>query len=367
MTRMSVALLTLGDPGRVTGGYLYHQRLAGRAADHDAELRFVSVPELSFPFVMAAGPRWLPMLDATRADVLVLDSISAAAAAPWLRRVCVPVVGMLHQPPGGMDRRALRWLQAPFDRRAYRSARLLIAASEWLADELVRRGISRRRVRVIPPGRDPSAPLRPGDTARSGGRAAPAHETREDLRRGRRVAVLTVANWLPRKGIVELLEAFAGLPTDVATLHLVGDPVADVRYAARVRRRLASPRLRERVVVHGPVDAGRVAAMYAAADVFALPSFVEPYGTVWGEAMAAGLPVVGWRAGNLPYLADHERDALLVPPGDVRGLRGWLARLAVDEPLRRRLGAAAARRALERPTWDETAARFFSTVREAAG
>jgi hypothetical protein len=35
----------------------------------------------------------------------------------------------------------------------------------------------------------------------------------------------------------------------------------------------------------------------------ALPSLREPYGTVYGEAMAAGLPADGWGAGNLPRLA----------------------------------------------------------------
>src|SRR5918992_3709594 len=133
MTRMSVALVTLGDPGRVTGGYLYHRRLATRAAAHGAELRFVSVPQLPFPLVTASGPRWLAQLRAMRPDVVVVDSIAAAAAAPWLRWVDAPLVSILHQLPGGMDRpRPVRRLLGPFDRWAYRSARLLIAASEWL-------------------------------------------------------------------------------------------------------------------------------------------------------------------------------------------------------------------------------------------
>ena len=81
--------------------------------------------------------------------------------------------------------------------------------------------------------------------------------------------------------------------------------------------------------------------MYRDADVFVLPSVREPYGTVYGEAMAAGLPVVGWRAGNLPHLASHEREGLLVEPGDVRALTSALRRLTEDEELRTRLGAAA--------------------------
>ena len=58
--------------------------------------------------------------------------------------------------------------------------------------------------------------------------------------------------------------------------------------------------------------------LYRSADVFVLPSYREPYGTVYGEAMAAGLPVVGWRAGNLPNLARAR------PRGaDPRARRRW--------------------------------------------
>jgi glycosyltransferase involved in cell wall biosynthesis len=117
-------------------------------------------------------------------------------------------------------------------------------------------------------------------------------------------------------------------------------------------------------VVHGRLRREDVAALYQAADAFVLPAFREPYGTVWGEAMAFGLPVVGWRAGNLPYLAVDEREGLLVEPGDVDGLAGALSRLAVDEELRARLGAAAKRRAVARPTWDVSAALFFGAIRE---
>jgi glycosyltransferase involved in cell wall biosynthesis len=75
--------------------------------------------------------------------------------------------------------------------------------------------------------------------------------------------------------------------------------------------------------------------------------------------------VIGWRAANLPFLADHEREGLLAPPGDVGALREALRRIAVDDELRDRLGRAAGRRAASRPTWDETAARFFALLRAA--
>jgi glycosyltransferase involved in cell wall biosynthesis len=352
MTRiLTVSLVTLGDPGRLTGGYRYHRRMAELAPACGAEVRFVSFPDRPFPLPALAGPAVLRQTSAS--DVLALDSIAAAFLAPWLlRRPGPPVAGSLHQPPGGIDHRPpRRGVQAPLDRLAWRRARLLLVASQALGDELTAQGFPPERLRVVPPGRDlPPAPVGPPP----------------DLRQGRRAALLSVGNWVERKGFLELLEAVARLPDGLATLHLAGDDGADPAYGARVRERLARPDLAGRVVVHGPLPAERVAALYQAADVFALPSLREPYGTVWGEAMAAGLPVVGWRAGNLPHLATDGREGLLAAPGDVAALSAALARLASDEELRRRLAAAAAERAATRPTWAESAALFFGALREAA-
>src|ERR671922_760356 len=126
MTRTRVTLLTVGDPNRVTGGYLFHRRLAERAPRHEAEMTFVSIPDVPLPWAIATGPVWLKAPATRSADVLVLDSLAATAAAPWLSHIAAPVVGMLHQPPGGMDApRLARWFRAPFDRRAYRTCGVL--------------------------------------------------------------------------------------------------------------------------------------------------------------------------------------------------------------------------------------------------
>jgi glycosyltransferase involved in cell wall biosynthesis len=287
-----------------------------------------------------------------RASAVLVDSIAAALAAPALatRRHRIPVIAVLHQPPGGIDHGIVRArTQAPLDRLALRRADVLIAASDHLAEQLVDAGFARSRIRVVPPGRDVAPP-----------RSGPA----QDLRSGRRVAFLTVANWLPQKGILELLEAFARLPADAATLHVAGDELADTRYAARVRSRLEEADLTGRVVTHGPLSREDVAGLYRAADAFVLPAARETYGTAWGEAMAFGLPVVGWRSGNLPYLAEDEREGFLLEPGDVGALSEALLRLVLEPDVRARLGAAAKVRALTRPTWEGSAERFFAAIRE---
>ncbi|MFN2587654.1 MAG: glycosyltransferase family 4 protein [Actinomycetota bacterium] len=343
---MRVSLVTLGDPGTQTGGYLYHRRLAGAAPRHGADFGFVSFPGRPFPLPAASGRDVLTAVSA--ADVVVVDSIAAAYAGPWLGRARRPVVGMLHQGPGGIDHGPLRTrLQARLDRLAYRHMRVLLVASDALAEDL--RDLH-HDVRVIAPGRDVAAAPDPAVS---------------DLRRGRAAAFLCVGNWVPRKGIVELLDAFAQLDDRAATLHLVGDDHVQARYARRVRRRIST--VADRVVVHGVVPKERVAALYRDADVFVMPSLKEPYGTAYAEAMAAGLPVVGWRAGNLPHLARHEHEGLVVDPHDVAGLAAALRRLSQDVELRSRLGNAARERAQTFPTWEETATAFFGALRSASG
>jgi glycosyltransferase involved in cell wall biosynthesis len=80
--------------------------------------------------------------------------------------------------------------------------------------------------------------------------------------------------------------------------------------------------------------------------------------------MASGLPIVGWRAGNLVNLAQDGQEGILVPPGDVAGLTEALRRLALDDAYRVRLGSSAHRRAQAFPTWDDTARLFFSNLKD---
>jgi glycosyltransferase involved in cell wall biosynthesis len=351
-SELALSLITLGDPGGRTGGYLYHARMAEAAPRHEAEVGFVCVPDRVFPLPILEGRRVLAQALARSPDAILVDSIAAAFVAPWLaqRTLEMPLVGVLHQAPGGIGHRwPRRLVQAGLDSLLYRRATRLLVASEALVPRLVERGVQSARIRVVPPGRDiVEAQVR----------------TTRDLRHGRDAAFLCVANWIPHKGILELLDAFAGVPDSASRLHLAGDGEADRAYGAKVLDRLSEPDLNGRVIVHGWLPREQLAALYHSCDVFVLPAFNETYGTVFGEAMACGLPVVGWRAGNLPELAEHEREGILLEPGDVQALCCALSRLATDPALRSRLGAAGRKRARSNPTWEESASAFFAAIRE---
>ena len=231
-----VSLVTLGSPEQLTGGYLYHRRMADAAPGFGAKVEFTSARPMRNP------------LGGVGADVVLVDSIAAARAAPWAgaraRRPRRPLAAVLHQPPGGIDHGRIRAAaQAPLDRWLYRRCKLLLAASGALADELVTvHRLDRARVRVVAPGSD----------------VAPAPAQVPELRHGRGAAFVSVGNWVARKGTLDLLEAFAPLAPGLATLHLAGRDDVEPGYTARVRARLAASDLADRVVVHGPVSRDEV-------------------------------------------------------------------------------------------------------------
>ena len=330
---LTICLITLGDPATLTGGYRYHRRMAELAARNDARITFASLPARR-PGLY--GRRVLRT--AAQADVVLVDSIAAAFVAPWLLRYRPRrLAAIVHQPPGGIDHSPLRrWAQARLDRSVYQRCQVVIVASALLADRL-------DQAIVVPPGRDQKA----GDKA-------------SDLRQGARAAALCVASWLPNKGILELLDAAAALPAGTLRLHLAGDERTGTAYGQRVIRRIGD--LSGRVVRHGSCNDTEMGRLYRSADLFVLPSRWETYGTAYAEAMNAGLPVIGWRSGNLPHLIEDGKQGIVITPGDIRALTGALRRLAEDEAERRRMGAAAAHRALSLPTWEQSAEQFFSIL-----
>jgi glycosyltransferase involved in cell wall biosynthesis len=82
----------------------------------------------------------------------------------------------------------------------------------------------------------------------------------------------------------------------------------------------------------------------AAADVFAMPSNLEPFGLVYTEAMAMELPVVALANGGTIEVVEHGVDGLLSDPGDAKGLAANLHALLVEPERRSTFGSRGRRR-----------------------
>jgi glycosyltransferase involved in cell wall biosynthesis len=168
-------------------------------------------------------------------------------------------------------------------------------------------------------------------------------ESRENFRRlhgiPAQATLLCYAGRIAKdKGIEILAAAWKQLSVRFPHLHLLvcgeydaTDPVPEAA--------LNSLRSDERVHLSGEwID--DMPPVYAAGDIWVLPTFREGLSQVALECGAMQVPLVGTRIPGLVNAVQDGVTGLLVPPGDAESLAGGIARLAEDEGLRHRLGQA---------------------------
>ena len=269
------------------------------------------------------------------------DSWLGALALHSLGRPC-PLVRTRHISAAVPAGAATRWLY----QRA--TARIVTTGESIKAALVSRNGFDAARIDSVPTGID-EARFQPGDRAaarRSLG--LPPDKTLVGI-------VATLRSW---KGHRYLVEAVAGLPDSIG-LVIVGDGPQRAAIAAQL-----AP-LAERVWMPGNQD--DVRPWLHALDLFALPSYANegvPQALV--QAMMCGLACVTTDAGSIGELAHHERTALVVAREDVVALRAAIARLAADEPLRARLGAAARAHGIARYSYAAMLDRMEAIYHDAA-
>ena len=173
---------------------------------------------------------------------------------------------------------------------------------------------------------------------------------------------LTVASLTPTKDQLTVVHALAQLAELPWTAALVGTDQADSDYAAAVRAEIAAAGLGERISFPGLLIAEALDREWDAADLLLLPSRIETYGLVVGEALARGIPAVisaGTGAAEaLQQGATSESEATpgtAVQAGDATGLRGVLHRWLTEPALRQAWRQAALARRDTLPGWQQTA------------
>ncbi|HEV3281399.1 MAG TPA: glycosyltransferase family 4 protein [Acidimicrobiales bacterium] len=210
-------------------------------------------------------------------------------------------------------------------RYALRQAAVVTACSSFTLDDAESRfGLNEGRGRVIPNGVDLTATPSAGPV-----RSGVLPDTPYILALGRVVA---------KKGFDLLLEAYAAMAGQFSAVGLV---IAGTGAELEgLRRRAAELGVANRVRFVGRLDREEVAAAMADAEVFVMPSRLEPFGIVILEGWRAGTAVVATTRGGPPELVRDGQDGILVDPFDRRQLTGALERLLGDDRLRRSVADA---------------------------
>lgn len=174
------------------------------------------------------------------------------------------------------------------------------------------------------------------------------------------IDVLFSGQMIPRKGLDVLIEAFDKVARKHPKLRILtlGSGPEQERYEQSV-----PADLRERVIFQGHKDPADLPDVFAAADVFCLPSRHDGWGVVVNEAIGAGLPILTTDAvGSGPDLVREGRNGYITPAGDAAALATVLDRIAGDDALRQSMAETSASMA---DHWDVTegARRWIETVR----
>lgn len=105
--------------------------------------------------------------------------------------------------------------------------------------------------------------------------------------------------------------------------------------------------------------------LYRSVDAVVVPARYEAFGFVALEAMACGIPVIGFDSSGVAEVCGKDAGALLAPVEDLNALAAAARALAADPALASRLGQAGRRRALERFSEGAGIAAYVETYREA--
>jgi glycosyltransferase involved in cell wall biosynthesis len=150
--------------------------------------------------------------------------------------------------------------------------------------------------------------------------------------------LLFVGQWIARKGIAYLVEAFETLARARPDVELT---CAGTLVSADAVRGAFAPDVRERVQVRPTFEMAEAADLYCESDVFLFPSLVDGFGRALLEAMATAAPIVTTPCGWAQDVLRSGESCLMIPTSDATALARAVGQLLDDAALRHRLGTAA--------------------------
>ena len=191
----------------------------------------------------------------------------------------------------------------------------------------------------------------------------------ERVERAEKRRVLFVSRMHPKKGVLELVEAWAKLSSASSVCSVVKDWICELvytvngdfeqEYEAKVKARVNELGLEDQFVFTGALNDDEKWKAYAKADLFVLPTYSENFGIVVAEALWAGVPVVTTRGTPWKELEDRKCGKWIALPVEGSNPSNWPMLVSALEGVmlmsdeeRREMGERGRRLVEEKYTWD---------------
>lgn len=346
---MRIGLLIYGNLESISGGYLYDRKLVEYLRQQGDTVEIISLAQRSYQNELWFPPDLLSQLD-TSIDILVQDELVHPSVLRINSRIrnkyAIPVVGLVHlftccaNQPGWKA-----WFYRLTERHYINSIDALIVNSKHTlkqASDLMDGQPLPPHMVALPAGDnfDGMAFDKPG--------LRPQHHNT--------LKILSVGNLIQQKGIHVLLEALRKAPDIDFELLVCGRLDMEPQYTRYIHNLIKHPHLEGRVALQGPLDRPSLASLYAASDVFVLPSVNEAYGIVYLEAQQFGLPAIGTTAGGAGEIITDGVNGYLIKPGDSTALAARLGTLYRERSLSATFGEQARLAYARHPRWQDTCA-----------
>ena len=225
-----------------------------------------------------------------------------------------------------------------FEKRLYNGLDLIFAMSEWLRTSFVEDF-----------GCDPDKVVAVGAGVNL--KHIPEIPSKDYSKKN----ILFIGVDFERKGGRIILDAYKIVKKEIpdATLTIIGPHINNLPDGAVSLGR---------IMKNNPKGEKKLHQAYLEATIFVMPSFYEPFGIVFGEAMAHKLPCIGTDTCAMPEIIDNGKSGFIVPPGNSKILGNRIIDLFRNEKELQRFGEAGYRKYLDNYTWKRVSQKIANAI-----
>ena len=355
-----IGFIIYGRLDTLTGGYLYDRIVVDGLIQLGHEVEVISLPAGSYPqhLKLAFSPRLYRRLLAGGFDILIVDElchpslfllkhiIRRHAERPILVALVHHVLCNEPRPP---------WRNMLFSQVEHG---FLTSVDGFIHNSKTTRktvasmvGHNHPQVIAYPAGDRFGSPLSPETIANRSHDDGP-------------LELLFLGIVIPRKGLLPLLKALAGVDRGAWRLSIVGDLDVDPAYTRKAQRLTRQLGLSASVRFLGPLQNDDLTHILSTSHIFCMPYAYEGFGIAILEAMAFGLPAIGCRNGAAWETINHGTTGYLLNPDDLAGLAPLLLQLHRDRKKLQQLALAARETYSSSPSWGDSIAAIDTFLRK---